>query len=184
LNKISNLSLALGSYIGNSEKSLFCSVFSTNLTMEQNWWHFCKALLHLKVNYVFRIPKFWVLRVPPIQIPTQNGKMKILNFVNLKVSYKFQILNAFLNYLVCNKMKVFTRPTSASDFFSLNYPKMNLKQRFTKFQHRHQKSDRLNRNFIFTLEHQKHLSCPNALILKSKPLRFCKKIIAIISNLQ
>jgi hypothetical protein len=24
-----------------------------------------------------------------------------------------------LNYLVCNMMKVFTRPTSASDFFSL-----------------------------------------------------------------
>jgi hypothetical protein len=26
-----------------------------------------------------------------------------------------QILNAILNYLVCNMMKVFTRPTSASD---------------------------------------------------------------------
>jgi hypothetical protein len=30
-----------------------------------------------------------------------------------------QILNAILNYLVCNMMKVFTRPTSASDFLSL-----------------------------------------------------------------
>jgi hypothetical protein len=29
-------------------------------------------------------------------------------------------LNAILNYLVCNMMKVFTRPTSASDFFLLN----------------------------------------------------------------
>jgi Amiloride-sensitive sodium channel len=27
-----------------------------------------------------------------------------------------QILNAILNYLVCNMMKVFTRPTNASDF--------------------------------------------------------------------
>jgi hypothetical protein len=35
--------------MGNSAKSLFCSV-----------------------NYVFRIPKFWVLRVPPIQIPTHT----------------------------------------------------------------------------------------------------------------
>jgi hypothetical protein len=81
------------------------------------------ALLHLKDNYVFRIPKFWVLRVPPIQIPTQNGKMKILKFVNLKVSYKFRILNSILHYLLCNMMKVFTRPTSASDFFSQNSKK-------------------------------------------------------------
>jgi hypothetical protein len=95
----------------------FVQFLSTNFTMEQNWWHFCRALLHLKDNYVFRIPKFRVLRVPPIQIPTQNGKMKILKFVNLMVSYKFQILNAILNYLVCNMMKVFTRPTSASEFF-------------------------------------------------------------------
>jgi hypothetical protein len=29
-------------------------------------------------------------------------------------------LNAILNYLVCNMMKVFTRPTSASDFFAYN----------------------------------------------------------------
>jgi hypothetical protein len=28
-------------------------------------------------------------------------------------------LNAILNYLVCNMMKVFTRPTSASDFLQL-----------------------------------------------------------------
>jgi hypothetical protein len=116
-NKIWNLSLALGSNIGNSVKSLFCSVFSTNFTMEQNWWHFSRALLHLKDNYVSRIPKFWVLKVPPIQISTQNGKMKILKFVNLKVSYKFRILN----YLVCNMMKVFTRPTSASDFFFIEF---------------------------------------------------------------
>jgi hypothetical protein len=52
-----------------------------------------------------------------MQIPTQNGKMKILKLVNLKVSYKFRILNAILNSLVCNMMKVFTRLTSASDFF-------------------------------------------------------------------
>jgi hypothetical protein len=97
----------------------FVQFFSTNFTIEQNWWHFCRALLHLKDNYVFRIPKFWVLSVPPIKIPTQNGKMKILKFVNSKVSYKFRILNAILNYLVCNMMKVFTRPTSASDFFPI-----------------------------------------------------------------
>jgi hypothetical protein len=41
----------------------------------------------------------------------------MLKFVNLMVSYKFRILNAILNYLVCNMVKVFTRPTSASDFF-------------------------------------------------------------------
>jgi hypothetical protein len=112
LNKITNLSLALGSHIGNSVKSLFCSVFSTNFTMEHNLWHFWRALLHFKDNYVF-----YLRILPPIQIPTQNGNMKILKFVNLKVSYKFRILNAILNYLVCNMMKVFTRPTSASDFF-------------------------------------------------------------------
>jgi hypothetical protein len=32
----------------------------------------------------------------------------------------FQILNAILNYLVCNMMKVFTHPTSALDFLFLN----------------------------------------------------------------
>jgi hypothetical protein len=45
--------------------------------------------------------------------------MKILKFVNLKVSYNFRIFNAILNYLVCNMMKVFTRPTSASDFLTI-----------------------------------------------------------------
>jgi hypothetical protein len=99
----------------------FVQFLSTNFTIEQNWWHFCRALMHLKDNYVFRIPKCWVLRVPPIQIPTPNGKMKILKFLNLKVSYKFRILNAVLNFLVCNMMKVFTRPTSASDFFSYGF---------------------------------------------------------------
>jgi hypothetical protein len=111
----SNLSRALGSNIG--KITIFFSFFN-------KFYHETKlmALLNLKDNYVFRIPKFWVLRVPPIQIPTQNGKMKILKFVNLKVSYKFRILNAILNSLVCNMMKVFTRPTSASDFF-LNFLK-------------------------------------------------------------
>jgi hypothetical protein len=32
-------------------------------------------------------------------------------------------LNAILNYLVCNMMKVFTRPTSASDFLAIKSPK-------------------------------------------------------------
>jgi hypothetical protein len=32
----------------------------------------------LKDNYEVRISKFRVLRVPPIQIPTLNEKMKIL----------------------------------------------------------------------------------------------------------
>jgi hypothetical protein len=36
-------------------------------------------------------------------------------------------LNAILNYLVCNMMKVFTRPTSASDFFPLEFPLENVK---------------------------------------------------------
>jgi hypothetical protein len=31
-------------------------LFSTNFIIKQNWWHFYRALLHLKVNYVFRIP--------------------------------------------------------------------------------------------------------------------------------
>jgi hypothetical protein len=117
LNKISNLCLALGSYMGNSAKSLFCSVFVNK------FHHRTKllALLHLKDNYVFRILKFWVLRVPPIQIPTQNGKMKILKFINLKVSYIFRILNAILNWLVCNMMKLFTHPTSAWDFLSVAF---------------------------------------------------------------
>jgi hypothetical protein len=109
----------LGSYIGNSVKSLFCSVFSTNFTMEQNWWHFCRAILHLKDNYVFKIQKFGVLRVPPIQIPTQNGKMKILKFVNLKVSYKFRILNAILNSLVAIWWK-YSRARLAHQIFFLN----------------------------------------------------------------
>jgi hypothetical protein len=36
---------------------------------------------------------------------------------NRAKSLFYQVLNAILNYLVCNMMKVFTRPTSASDFF-------------------------------------------------------------------
>jgi hypothetical protein len=75
LNKTSNLSLALGSYMWNSAKSLFCS---KNSIMELNWWLFCSALLHFKDNSFFRFPKLWVLRVPLIQIPTQNGEMKNL----------------------------------------------------------------------------------------------------------
>jgi hypothetical protein len=36
------------------------------------------VILYLKDNLVLEITKLWVLRVPPIQIPTQNGKMKML----------------------------------------------------------------------------------------------------------
>jgi hypothetical protein len=43
----------------------------------------------------------------------ENETFEICKFKDL------QILNAILNDLVCNMMKVFTRPTSASDFFNL-----------------------------------------------------------------
>jgi hypothetical protein len=45
----------------------------------------------------------------------------MLKFMNLKISYKFRILNVILNSLVCNMIKVFTRPTSASDFLIANF---------------------------------------------------------------
>jgi hypothetical protein len=57
----------------------FVQFFSTNFIIEQNWWLFCRALLHLKVNYVFRIPKFWVLIVPPIQIPNIECYFELLS---------------------------------------------------------------------------------------------------------
>jgi hypothetical protein len=88
LNKISNLNLALGSNMGNSAKSQLYSVFVNKCHHRTKFMVLLQSFLHLKDNYVFRIPKFGVLRVPPIQIPTQNGEMKILKFVNLKVSYK------------------------------------------------------------------------------------------------
>jgi hypothetical protein len=40
---------------------------------------FFLAILYLKDNYVLRSLKFGVLKVTPMQTPTQNGKMKVLS---------------------------------------------------------------------------------------------------------
>jgi hypothetical protein len=40
--------------------------------------HFYAVILCSKDNVVLKILKFWVLRVPPVQISTQNEKMKVL----------------------------------------------------------------------------------------------------------
>jgi hypothetical protein len=94
--------------------------------------------LHLKHNDVLKIFEFWVLREPPIQIPTQNREMNVLfnkfhrriNLVALlfsnsgsrnKTTYS-EFRNESLKFegplrIVGNMWKVFTRPTCASDFF-------------------------------------------------------------------
>jgi hypothetical protein len=60
------------------QNQYFIQFCSTNFIIEQNWWHFCSTILYLKDNLVLEITKLWVLRVPPTQIPTYNGKMIIL----------------------------------------------------------------------------------------------------------
>jgi hypothetical protein len=56
----------------------FIKFCSASVTIEQIWSHFYLTILYSKDNGILRILEFWVLRVPPIQIPTQNGEMKVL----------------------------------------------------------------------------------------------------------
>jgi hypothetical protein len=119
--------------MGNRTKSLFCPVLFNKF--------------HHRTK----------LGVPPIQIPTYNGEMEvlfsefhhktnltapllsnlgsknkttnpILKFVNLKVSYKFRILNAILISLVCNMMKVFLKikPLISCNFSKNRLPKSTI----------------------------------------------------------
>jgi hypothetical protein len=89
----------------------FVQFLSTNCTIEQNWWLFCRALLHLKDNYLFRIPKFWVLRVHAnSDSEWENEKFEICKFKGLLKIPNFECYFELLSVQ-------FTRPTSASDFF-------------------------------------------------------------------
>jgi hypothetical protein len=62
--------------MGHRAKLLFCSVFFNE------FHHRTKLMAFLISTFAFQrqlgIPKLRVLRVPPIQIPTQNGEMKKL----------------------------------------------------------------------------------------------------------
>jgi hypothetical protein len=99
----------------------------------------CFQILHFKENCVLRTLKFWVLRVPSIQIPTQSGEMKVLfNTFHRRTNLKALLFSnsggpstkilRLLSYKVwrlkvpygifCNLWKLFMRPNCASDFFS------------------------------------------------------------------
>jgi hypothetical protein len=80
LNKTSNLNFALGLHGKQSKITilLFCSVLCNEFHYRTKLMAFCSAILYLKDNLVLDFTKLWVLRVPPIQMPTQNRKMKIL----------------------------------------------------------------------------------------------------------
>jgi hypothetical protein len=100
--------------MGNKATSLFCSVLF-------NEFHHRTELMALLFS------TFSILR----QLGTKNSKTlspKGTSHTNFDSEWEnetfkickfkgLQILNAVLNYLVCNMMKVFMRPTSASDFF-------------------------------------------------------------------
>jgi hypothetical protein len=60
----------------------------------------------------------------------ENETFEICKFKGL------QILNTILKYLVCNMIKVFTRPTSTSDFFSIHYTKFTVYLLFVTFNHK------------------------------------------------
>jgi hypothetical protein len=101
---------------------------------------FNSTILYLKDNGVLRIFEIWLLRVPLILIPTQNGGMQVLfnkfqrgkNLVALLFSNSVS-RNKTMCYvqnleiwkfegslrIVCNRWKVFTRPTCIQIFFSL-----------------------------------------------------------------
>jgi hypothetical protein len=100
----------------NSAKSLFCSVFVNK------FHHRTKFMVLLQSTFAFkrqlRIQNSKILSPRGTSHTNSDSEWENENFVSLKVSYKFRILNAILNFLVCNMMKVFKRPTSASDFFS------------------------------------------------------------------
>jgi hypothetical protein len=78
MNKTSKRKCSLGTCMGNRPNQCFIKFCSTNFKIEQNWLHFYSPILYKKDNGVLGIQKFWVLRVPPIQIPTQNGEIKAL----------------------------------------------------------------------------------------------------------
>jgi hypothetical protein len=65
LNKTLNLNFALGSYMGNRAKLLFYSVLFNKF-------------LYFKESCSLRNFQFWVPRLPPIQIPSQNLEIKVL----------------------------------------------------------------------------------------------------------
>jgi hypothetical protein len=99
LNKTSNLNFTYlyGKYIQFS---------STNFTVEQIWLNFCSTFLYFEYNC--RNLKFWVIRVPSIIIPTQDGEMKVLfnkcdRRINL-TTLLFSSLGA-KNKIKCSKFK-------------------------------------------------------------------------------
>jgi hypothetical protein len=123
----------------------FIKFSSKNFTIEQIWVQFYSAILCLKDIGVLRILKFEVLRVPSIQIPTQNGqkwkffynkfhrginlvallfsnsgsrnKITFSEFGNLKGTSIQNLEVEGLLRIVSDMWKVFTHPTCASDFF-------------------------------------------------------------------
>jgi hypothetical protein len=67
--------------MGNRAKPLFCSVLFNKFHQRTKLMAllFSNFVFNFVFNYfVLEITKLWVLRVPSIQIPTQNEKMKIL----------------------------------------------------------------------------------------------------------
>jgi hypothetical protein len=65
--------------MGNRANSLFYSVLFNKFYHRTNMIALTLATLYLKDNRVLRIPKFWVVRVPLIQISNQNRKMEVLS---------------------------------------------------------------------------------------------------------
>jgi hypothetical protein len=64
--------------MGNRAKSLFCSVLFNDFHNRTKLMAFLQPIFSFKDNIVLKITKLCVLRVHPIQISTQNAKMKIL----------------------------------------------------------------------------------------------------------
>jgi hypothetical protein len=70
--------IALGICMENRTKSLFYSGLFNKCHYRTYLIAFLFSILYSKDNGVLSFLKFWVLRVTYIQIPTQNGKMKVL----------------------------------------------------------------------------------------------------------
>jgi hypothetical protein len=86
--------------MGNRVKSLFCSVLFNEFHHTTKLMALLFSSLYLK-NNLLEFTKLWVWRVPPIQIPTQNGKMKIL----LSEFHPRSNLTALLSHNLVSKNK-------------------------------------------------------------------------------
>jgi hypothetical protein len=64
--------------MGNRAKPLFYSALFNKCHHRTNLIAFLSVIFYLKDNDVLKNLKFRVLRVPPIQILSQNGKIQVL----------------------------------------------------------------------------------------------------------